>query len=414
MAKNQVLYYGWIIMISSLVIGIISFGIRYSFGVFFSSLEQDFRLSRTATSGIFSAYMIFCGVFSIAGGWALDKFEPKKIAMIMGFFTGLSLIVSSQAHSSWQLYISYSLLLAVGTGALFSIVNTTTTRWFARKRGLAIGITSAAGPIGEVFMAPFSTLLVSHYDWRMSFIILGILAWVVLIPVSQLLKRDPSDVGLLPDGIKPETNKITNTTPITLEEGLSLSEAWKVQEFWFLALIWLLLSISVHMVLTHVPPHAIDLGISSLDAALIISLIGVGCIIGRFVDGRLSDSVGRKLPAISSSVLMVAALISLLFIKQLWMFYVFGLLFGYSWGGMGAVVTLLIGDIFGIRSLGLIMGTIAVGWNFGAAIGPSFCGMVYDATRSYSVAFIMAACAMTLATIFSMVIRPQKAKRARG
>src|SRR5512138_496715 len=103
-------------MLASLVIGTVSFGIRYSFGVFFNSLEMEFNLSRTAVSGIFSVYMILGGVFAIAGGWALDRFGPRKVALAMSLFTGFSLLVSSQVQASWQLYITYSLLLAVGTG----------------------------------------------------------------------------------------------------------------------------------------------------------------------------------------------------------------------------------------------------------------------------------------------------------
>lgn len=397
-------------MVASLATGIVSFGIRYSFGVFFKSLELDFQLSRAGTSGLFSAYMVSAGLFAVLGGWALDKFGPKRVALIMGFLTGLSLITSSQVSSQWQLYISFSLLLGAGTGGIFSIVNTTTARWFVRKRGLAIGITTSSGGMGEVFMAPFSSLLLSHYDWRISFIILGIMAWVILIPAAYLLKRDPRDFGLLPDGIEPEPNRIVAPVPIASEEGYSLAEAWKVREFWFLGIIWLLTSISVHMILTHLPPHAIDLGISPLDAAWIISFIGVGCIIGRFFDGKLSDRVGRKPPAICSAILMFALLLSLVFIRQFWIFCVFGLLFGYAWGGMGAVVTLLIADIFGIRSLGLIMAIISLGWNFGAAIGPSFGGLVYDMTGSYSAASIIAAFGMALAAFFTIIIRPQVEK----
>jgi MFS family permease len=402
-----VLFYGWIIMIASLVIGMVSFGIRYSFGIFFKSLEQDFQLSRTATSGLFSAYMVFGAMFAILGGWALDKFGPRKVAMIMGFLTGLSLIISSQAHSPWLLYLSFSLLLGAGTGALFSTTNTTTARWFVKRRGLAIGITTASGGMGQVFMAPLSTLLITHYDWRVSFVILGFIALLTLLPAGYLLKRDPADFGLLPDGDKPEPNKVIRPAPIASEEGYSLREAWKVREFWFLAIIWLLTSISVHLLLTHLPPHAIDLGIPPLASAWIISFIGVGCIIGRFLDGRLSDRVGRKPPAILSAVLMFVLLLSLAFIKQLWGFCVFGLLVGYGWGGMGAVVTLLIADIFGIRSLGLILATISLGWNFGAAIGPSFGGLVYDMTGSYSSAFVVAGLGMAVAAFFTIILRPR-------
>lgn len=397
-------------MVASLATGIVSFGIRYSFGVFFKSLELDFQLSRAGTSGLFSAYMVSAGIFAVLGGWALDKFGPKRVALIMGFLTGLSLIASSQVSSQWQLYISFSLLLGAGTGGIFSIVNTTTARWFVRRRGLAIGITTSSGGMGEVFMAPFSSLLLSHYDWRVSFIILGVMAWVILIPAGYLLKRDPRDFGLLPDGMEPEPNRVANPAPMTLEEGLSIREAWKVREFWLLTIIWLLTSVSVHMVLTHLPPHAMDLGISPIDAALIISFIGIGCILGRFIDGKFSDRVGRKPPAICSAILMFALLISLPLIKPLWIFCLFGLLFGYSWGGLGAVVTLLIADIFGTRSLGLIMAIISLGWNFGAAIGPSFGGVVYDMTGSYSAASIIAAFGMSLAAFFTIIIRPQVEK----
>jgi MFS family permease len=407
--KNKVFFYGWVILIASLTIGIISFGIRYSFGVFFDSLETEFGLSRAATSGIFSVYMILCGISSVIGGWALDRFGPRKVALIMGLFTGLSLILSSQVHSAWLLYFSYSVLLAIGTGALFSVVSTTTTRWFNRKRGMAIGITSSAGAIGEVFMAPLSTVLISHFDWRVSFIILGGMAWIILVPAALLMKRDPSDVGLLPDGVKPETAAASRSKTAGPEEGLLLSQAWKVREFWFLTITWFLLSISVNLILTHATPHAVDLGISSIDAALIISLIGVGSIVGRLIDGRLSDKVGRKPPAITGAVLMFCSLIALMFIQNLWLFYVFAVVFGYGWGGLGSQVTLLIGDIFGIRRLGLIMGMITLGWNFGAAIGPALGGMIFDATGSYSIAFGVAAAGMAIATFFAIIIRPEKA-----
>jgi MFS family permease len=401
-----------VILIASLTIGIITFGIRYSFGVFFNSLEAEFNLTRTAVSGIFSLYMVLAALFGIAGGWALDRFGPRKVATALTVITGISLLVSSQVHSSWQLYLSYSLLLAMGTGAIFSIVNTTTTRWFVRKRGLAVGITSAAGSIGEVAMAPFATFLIGHFDWRTSFIILGAMVVVFLVPVSQLMKRDPQDIGQLPDGARIETGtgKLPGSQPARAsDEGLTFSEAWKVREFWFLILSWLLLSFSVHLVLTHTVPHATDLGISALNAAWIISLVGVGSVIGRLADGKLADNVGRKPLAVSGAVLMVATLIALIFIKDLWMFLVFGIFFGYAWGGLGAQVTLLIGDVFGLRNLGMIMGTITVGWSLGAAIGPAVGGWVFDSTQAYSAAFAVAAGGMVVCTLLAALIRPGSA-----
>jgi MFS family permease len=411
-AKRRTLYYGWIIVIASLVMGIIGFGIRYSFGIFFTSLETEFGLSRAATSGIYSTYMFLGGVLSILGGWALDKYGPKKVSLVMSLFTGLSLLASSQVHSPWQLYLTYGGLQALGTGALFAVVSSTASRWFIKKRGLVIGITSAAGAIGEIILAPLSSLLILHFNWRIAFIILGLTVWIILIPISQLMKRDPSDIGLLPDGVIPERHslKSSGAETATTQNGLLLREAYKIREFWFLGFMWLLSGISSQMILTHIVPHALDLGISPINTPFIISSIGVGAIVGRIIDGKLSDSIGRKSLAIISAVLQVATLISLIFIREVWQFYVVGLLFGYGWGGLNTEIVLLISDIFGLRGIGAIMGATVAGFNFGSAIGPAIGGIVFDATGSYSPAFAFAALGMAIATVLGVLIRPTMAK----
>lgn len=399
-------------MIASLVMGILCFGIRYSFGIFFNSLEAQFGLSRAATSGIYSTYLMLGGILSIFGGWALDRYGPRKVCLVMSILTGLSLLSTSQVHNTWQIYITYSVLLALGTGYLFAVVNSTASRWFVKKRGLVVGITTAAGGIGQIIIAPVSSVLLLHFQWRIAFVILGIMVWIILIPVSQLMKRDPADIGLLPDGVVPEPDSPGSSqvkTPVA-RKGLVLREAYKVREFWFLAVMWLLSGISSQLVLIHVVPDAIDLNISAADATFIISLIGAGAILARIVNGRISDSLGRKLPAIFSAVLEVIVLISLIFTRQTWQFYVAGLFFGYGWGGFNLEITLLISDIFGLRSLGAIMGATAAGFSFGSAIGPAIGGIVFDATGSYSYAFAIAAFGMAIALALGILVRPVMAK----
>lgn len=404
---KEKVFYGWVVVVAGLIIGLISFGIRYSFGVFFKSIESEFALTRAATSGIFSAYMVLAGVFSILGGWALDKYGPRMVTLLMGSFTGLSLVLTSQANVSWQLFISYSLLLALGTGAIFTVVNSTVSRWFDKRRGFALGIASSGGAVGTVVMAPFATYLISNFDWRTAFIVLGLIAWLIVASMSMLLRKDPSDIRLLHDGVKPEATKIKlqNNENSTQPTDLSLSEASKTSNFWFLVIIWLLLSLSVHLILTHAVPHAIDLGISPIDAAVILSLIGLAAVSGRVVAGMVSDSIGRKAPAITCALLQVGALMWLIWIRDLWMFYLFAVVFGFSWGGVGSQVTVLISDIFGVRNIGAIMGTIVAGWTIGAAIGPAMGGFIFDISNDYSIAFLAGAAAMLIATLFAALIR---------
>ena len=103
--------------------------------------------------------------------------------------------------------------------------------------------------------------------------------------------------------------------------------------------------------------------------------------------GRISDSIGRKVTAITCALFLAGAIIWLICSKDLWMFYLFAVVFGFFYGGFDASTTALIGDIFGLRSIGIIMGTLSVGWSLGAAIGPFIGGLVYDISNNYSVAF---------------------------
>ncbi len=392
--------------------GIVGFGLRYSFGIFFNSLEAEFGLSRAATAGIYSTFMIMCGVISPFGGWALDKYGPKKICLIMSIISGLSLLASSQVHSAWQIYITYGILQALGTGALFSAISSTASRWFNKKRGLVIGITSAAGAVGQIVLVPFANFLLLSFDWRTSFIILGLIAWIVVIPASLMLKRDPSVIGLLPDGVVPERSldEPSGARANIIQSGLTLGEALKVREFWFLTIMWLLSALSTQMVMTHIVPHAIDLGISSVDAAFIISLTGVGAIVGRISDGRLSDKIGRKAPATIGAIVLVVTLMSLIFVNQIWQFYIVGLAFGYGWGGLNTQILLLVSDIFGLRAMGAIVGLTSSGFNLGSAVGPAIGGLVFDATGTYSIAFALAGFGMVIATILLLLTRPGRAK----
>jgi len=102
------IFYGWIVVAASLVIVSALIGIRFSFGVFFKALEAEFDLTRTATSSIYSVTMLLYVGFAIITGWALDRYGPRLVVSLMGLFTGLGLLITSQATSLWQIYLSYS------------------------------------------------------------------------------------------------------------------------------------------------------------------------------------------------------------------------------------------------------------------------------------------------------------------
>jgi len=402
------LFYGWVVVITCLIVGTIVFGTRYSFGVFFKSLEGEFGLTRGATSGVFSVYMLLCCAFAILGGWALDRYGPRIVTLLMGSFTCLSLLLTSQTNSPWQLFISYGLLLAIGTGPGYIVVMSTASRWFEKKRGLALGIAGSGAGLGTVVMAPFATYLISSFGWRMSFIVMGLIALFFLVSLSRLLKKDPHEIGALPDGLKPDSgemgvrDKRDDAQPVSF----SLSQAFRTRSFWFLGIIWLLWSLCLHLVLTHLVPHATDIGISAMKAAVALSLIGGVSIPARLLVGWASDRIGRKVSAVICALLQAGAMVWLLWSQDLWMFYLFAVIFGFGYGGLDPPITALIGDIFGVRNIGIIMGALIIGWALGAAIGPIIGGLIFDVSNSYSMAFLTGALAMLVASLLAALIRP--------
>ncbi len=404
---NNRIYYGWLIVAALIVISTILVGTRNSFGVFFKPLAGEFFLNRATTSAIFSSFMILSAISAIGVGWILDRYGPRLVALSMGLLTGCSLLLTSQTSSTWQLFVTYSLLLALGTGAAMPVAITTVKRWFDKRRGFVLGITSSATGLGPMVIAPFAAYLITNLGWRMSYVVLGFVAWLVTIPLSIILVNNPAKIHAPPNGEVSSTNinVVLETSKRTPQAGLTLSGALRTRSFWFIYAVWLFLSTCLHLVWTHIVPHATDIGIDPIKAATIISIIGGSNILSRVLTGRVLDIVSGKLPGMIGALLLFIALVFLVWAKDLWMLYLFALIYGIGWGVLSTVIVILITDNFSGPNLGLIMGTMQTAFALGAAIGPAMGGLVFDAQNSYIMAFL-AASAIMFINIF-LIAKPE-------
>jgi MFS family permease len=403
------LFYGWVVVIAFFFVYIIMMGLNTSFGVFFKSLESAFDLTRATTSAIFSGRMALACVFSILGGWALDRYGPRIVLLLMGVFLGLSMLLTGQTNAVWQLFVTYSLFFAMGSGATYVVSSSTLLRWFDKKRGLALGIAGMGGGLGTVIMAPLATYLITDFDWRVAFVVLGLIGWAIVIPASLLLKKDPAEIGELPDGAKSEASAPANELG-TASESLqpiepSLVGTFQTRGFWLYLLIWLSFAFSGFLVLTHIVPHATDIGYSAGQAAAILSLFGGALIVGRLLVGILADRISRRTMAIICSLFQVGIVLWLIWAQELWMLYLFAVVYGFTQGGMTTALTALAGDTFSLSNIGKILGLLDVGFAIGAAIGPVFGGYIFDVNQNYSLAFLIVAVVMLFRTLFIALIR---------
>ncbi len=396
--KQNKLFYGWIVVVISLIIVSTLAGIRTSFGMFFKSLATEFNITRTETSSIYSAYLMISATFFLIKGWAIDRYEPKTIISLMGLFTGLSLLITSQINSLWQIYISYSLLLSFGAVGIIVMLTPVISGWFHRNRGFALGITSSGVGLGTLIVAPLAGYLISNIGWRMSYLVMGLLAFIIVIPLAMLLKRNPGEDIAMTNGLKEESSKMI---------GLSLIEALRTSSFWLISSIWSLFALAWGIIMTHIVPYATDLGISTVEASTILSIMSGFQIISRLAAGRASDIVGRKIPCTICAVFGTWALVWLIWSHELWMFYISAVFFGLSYGGIAVIILAMASDTFGRRSLGVITSAIYLCFSIGAAIGSSLSGYIFDTTKSYTIAFIIGAVALLFIIPLIVPIKPE-------
>ncbi len=406
--KDKV-FYGWIIVASCLIVAAVMLGVRHSFGVFFKPLASEFALNRLATSSINSLLMVFSAVFAVIGGWAVDKFGPRRVVLVMGICIGLGLLLTSFTNALWQLFIVYSFLLGIGTGAAIPVLMSVVSRWFDKKRGLALGISTSGIALGTIVSAPLSAYLIAAFSWRTAYIILAVIAASIVILLSRPLLGSPRDIGALPDGARPSTDAaVTSSKGNSLRpDVLPLSQALQTRSFWYIFATWLFFALSLNLVLTHLVPHATDAGMPTIEAAAVISVIAGVSAASRSLVGLISDFIGRKIPAIIAVLIQAVAMLWLIWAQQPWAFYLFAVFFGLAWGGYGVLSIAVAVDTFGVRNVGTMIGALDVGFALGSAFGPLIGGYVFDMTNSYAMSFIISAVLMVLTAILIMLIKKE-------
>jgi MFS family permease len=314
------------------------------------------------------------------------------------------------------LYLFYGLMVGFGLSVAFAPLVATASRWFVSKRGLAVGIVVAGIGMGTVVMSPLATYLVSTYGWSWSYIILGLLAWIIIIPGALFLRRSPEEKGLLPLGKAEAITGDERDSSIAEKgesltsgrAGFSLKDAVHTRAFWLLLATIIFWSICVQMVMIHIYPHATDLGITEVVAANILVLIGIFSIIGRLAMGAISDRLGGKRTLVICLALQALVMFWLLRATDIWMLYLFAAAFGFAYGGCVPQLPVIAGEIFKLKSIGAIVGVQMLGVAIGGAIGPLLGGRTFDVTGTYYLAFLVSGICTLLALLLLAFMRVPK------
>jgi MFS family permease len=397
-------FYGYFVVTAAFFILVVSFGPYSAFGLFLNPLIADFGWTRALTSGAFSLSMFIYGLLGIVVGGLTDRFGPRLVVTLCGLLIGLGYLLTSMVSTLWQLYLFFGIIAGVGMSGVWVPQMSSVARWFVKRRSLMTGIVIAGTGISQLIAPPIISRLIAVYDWRTSYIMLGGVVLVATVIAAQFLKRDPATVGQLPYGV--EEVKPEAAQPDTRD--FTFREAAYTAQFWLAFAILFCSGFSLMAIVVHIVPHAIDLKVSAINAANILALMGGVGILGNYILGSLADRIGNRQVFILGFAIITVSLFCLTFARDLWMLYLFAIVFGFALGGMGTVESPLVAGLFGLSFHGTIYGVIHVGFTVGAAAGPFITGYIFDLTSSYQVAFLVGAAVGILGIIFTVVLRPTK------
>ncbi len=403
--KRDPFFYGWVI-VATCSVAASSYGLFYTFGVFFKSLQAEFGWGRALTGSVHSVHLLFYAISTYTFGRLTDRIGPRRALSLGAVFIGAGLCLCSQIQNIWQLYLFY-IIASLDSGVTVSLPNATVQKWFLKKRGLALGLVTAGVGAGTLLLAPLSHSLISMFGWRPAYLVIGLLVWGLLTLNALFMEEKPEKKGLKPYGWEEKGRREFSGL---LKEGQDwpLTEAMKTRVFFLIISIYFFTNLPIHMVMIHIVPYATDLEISEAFAASALGLIGGISILGRIGMGVIAEKIGWKWGLFLCCLLSGLMLLWLIAVRNLWMLSAFAVVYGFFYGGKITTIPGLIGSFFGTRFLGEIIGAIHAVSLAGGIIGPVLGGYIFDRSGSYLIAFLIAALAFLTSAVLALFAFPPR------
>ena len=392
MAQRRV-FYGWTVVAASAAIICIGMGSLFSLGVFLKPMAETMGWSRGAISTVALLNWIAMGLGSFVWGALSDRLGTRVVAMAGGVLLGLGLVLSSQVQALWQLNVTFGFMVGFAVGAFYAPLTSTATKWFTARRGLAVALVSGGIGVGILTVAPLARALTSWWDWRIALLVIGDLAWLVIIPVALLIREHPGDVGAAAMGGAAHAGR-----------EYSMRQVLAAPQFWAIALTHFACCAAHSGPIFHMVTHATDQGIGPMAAATALGVSGFASIAGRVGGGLLADRYGAKSTLLAGLTLQAAMIVLYLVVRDVGAFYALAVVFGVAYGGVMPLYALVTREYFGEKVMGAAYGAVFLISTLGMGLGSFAGGVLYDRLGSYTWlymgSFAIGAAAVALALSF--------------
>ena len=408
--------YAWVILLVLFLGLAASFGMRVSFGAYVGPWEDDFLInSRTVISSIPMLGLAFYAIAQPLVGKLNDRFGKSVVPTFSLFLFGISLLLTSRATHIWQVYLSFGLGFFFGTAGCSNVISSTVIRnWFVEKRGFAIGLVTSGMAVGQLIFVPTNLFIIERIGWRSTMAALSIIIMVVVGPLFILILRSrPDEKGMKPYGyVKSDSaDENKNDERRGAVSLLPIKGIFKTRAFWLLAIPFFICGFSdVGLINSHLIPMYREMGVSTENVALSISLIAIFNIIGSIGSGHIADHFSRKRQLALIYSIRAITYIFFIIIREPWFIFLFAIAYGISEMASIAPTHSLTFSFFDKYSAGAVVGIVSVSHQVGGSIGALIPGVFYDLTGSYDSVMIFSVAILFVAVLMSMGI-PESAKK---
>lgn len=387
----------WVVVLAAFTLMFMGFGAAYSFAAFFSAFQAEFGASRAHVSLVFSLSALLWFSFGVPGGMLADRFGPRGVCLAGALVLAAGLALSALAPSLFVLYATFSIGAGIGIGLTYVPSVAAVQHWFVQNRAFASGIAVSGIGAGNLLFPPLAASLIGLAGWRNAYLLLA---------AGTLLLAAPAALAL---GGRAAARANASGTPLP---GMTLAAALRSAPFWAIYVLGFFLCVGVFVPMVHLVPYAQDAGLGTARGVTLVSLLGLGSLVGRFLIGGIADRLGRVRMLVAISAGMGAMFLLWWASTGFWPLAIFAFAFGTLYGGYVALMPTVCMDIFGPRSLSAILGSLYTAAGVGTLLGPPLAGASFDAFGSYDAPILACATLCFIGAAIAASMGRQLSRRA--
>jgi len=379
---------GWIVVGAVSVVLLVAGGLGfYGLSVYLKELKDARGFSVGWISGATSLFFVVGGLTGPVVGRLIERRDVRVVIAGGGVVAGTALALLGQVQQLWQLYV-VDALLAVGNTCCFLVPCTTVvTRWFHRRRSVALSIASTGISVGGLVFTPLASMLIDRLGISSASVILGAVWIAVVVPTAAVVWPDPAGRGQWPDGDGPEVA----ATPAAVEAlGVPYEEAIRTPFFRVLVIGYVFGLTAQVGALIHLYNRVSDDASKAVAGAAVLC-VALSSVVFRLLGGVVAERAPLRRLTVTMFAIQAVALAVLAAASSPAGLLAGSVLFGATIGNTLMLQPLLIADAFGVRDYARIYSVNVLWTTLGVAAGPFVIGVIHDATGGYTSAYVVAA-----------------------